>query len=128
MKKVLFFLIPFILPYYLFGQSEIKASELLGCWKNYSEENRFFKNVTVFRPCDYQSSFHKARRFRYKMLLKSNGTCSYLTIGVTDLHKMKSGKWTFNKENNQINIFNNNGKIFKRMKINHLDNSLLLIE
>ncbi|MBV7269511.1 hypothetical protein [Winogradskyella luteola] len=129
MKRILLLLVLCISPTIITSQSKIKASELIGCWKIYSEENKFYKNATVYRPCDYQSMFEKkGKRFRYKMVLESNHTCYYLTIGVSDIHKMKRGKWVFNKENGKVMIYNSKDYLIKSFKIQLLEKNLLLIQ
>lgn len=59
MKKVITLLLFLVSTNLLISQNQINKSDLIGCWKHYSEENKFFKNLIVYRPCNYKSVFEK---------------------------------------------------------------------
>jgi hypothetical protein len=107
----------------------IKQSDLMRCWKYYPEESKFFPGKTVYRPCDYDSSPSKrVIRGRFKISFRANGECSYLQIGLNDIHVMKPGKWVFNTSTNTLEIFDLEMQSINKLKVARLEHQLLLIE
>lgn len=127
MKKLIY--IVFFLGFYSSTYSQNKTidpSDLIGCWKDYSEENKFHQKSNVYRPCDYQSIFHKkGKRFRFKIHFKENGNCSYLSIGANDIHLMKPGKWIYDSTTNELEVFDLEMKSIIKYRIQRLEKQLL---
>ncbi|MGS2727939.1 hypothetical protein ACU8DI_15140 [Psychroserpens sp. BH13MA-6] len=130
MTKIISILLFFTLCNTTFGQNNsINQSDLIGCWKYYPEESKFFPDMTVYRPCDYEP-FPSKRviKGRFKMNFRTNGECSYLKIGTTDINLMKPGKWTFNSSTNELEIFDLEMNSIRRFKIVRLEKQLLGIK
>ncbi len=128
MKKISITLVLLIFQALLFSQNDIKNSDIIGCWKIYSEENKFFKNSTVYRPCDYHSIHEKKRKwYRYSIIFRNDGTCSYTSPGKNDIPKMKEGFWNYDENSSEIQILNVNNEIITAWKVKQLETDLLLI-
>lgn len=114
-------------PVVLAQDNSINESDLIGCWKSYPEENTFFRDIHVYRPCDYQSIFKskKMRRFRFRMKLSANDNSSYLKIGATDLHRMVKGRWSFDSETRHLELLNLEMKSIRKWKVMLLEHNLL---
>ena len=124
MNKFLCFLILLSSINIIIGQETlIKQSDLIGCWKFYPEESKVYPDITVYRPCNYESLPRRGMRYRFKMELLENGKCRYLKIGATDLHFMHDAKWTFEPESRILTILN--GSVIKKMKLVHIENDLI---
>jgi hypothetical protein len=130
MTKIISFLLLFSLCQTTIGQNNlIKHSDLIGCWKFYPEEKNLFPDMTVYRPCDYESFPYKRMvRGRFKLNFKANGECSYLTIGPTDINLMKPGKWTLDSSTNILEVFDLKMNLIGRYKIIKLEKRLLGIK
>ena len=130
MTKIISFLFLFALCFTAIGQNNsIKQSDLIGCWKYFPEESKFYPDMTVYRPCDY-TSFPSKRviRGRFKMNFSANGKCSYLKIGATDINTMKPGKWTLDTSTNELEIFDLEMNSIRKYKIIRLEKRLLGIK
>lgn len=99
---------------------------LIGCWTDSREENAFNSAISVYRHCDYKK--FPASRFRFKMELKADGKCSYLTAGSDDRHKKLDGTWTFNKEKSLLEIKNEKGVSVEQFILLGLKEDLMEIE
>ena len=130
MTKIISILLFFTLCNTTFGQNtSINESDLIGCWKYYPEESKFYPDIYVFRPCDYESIPSKrVIRGRFKMDLRANGKCSYLKIGVTDINTMKSGNWTYDASTNELEIFDSKMNSIRKYIVERLENRLLGIK
>ena len=130
MKNTIPFLLFFALYYNAIGQSkQIQQLDLIGCWKYYPEESKFFPDIIVYRPCDYESFSSKRNiRGRFKINFSANGKCSYLKIGAIDINVMKPGKWILNSSTNELEIFDLQMNSIRKYKIIRLEKSLLGIK
>ncbi len=125
MKKLTFLFVLF-LSLQSFGQKlDINKLDLLGCWTDSREENTI-TNISVYRPCDFKT--FPASRFRFKMDLQEDGTCSWFYLAPNNGHFMKDGTWTFNKEKKVLRIFNLNNEEVKSFIIEQVDENILKIE
>lgn len=113
-----------------YGQNNsIKQSDLIGCWKYYPEESKFYPDIFVYRHCDYESIPSKRTiRGRFKMNLKANGKCYYSSIGATDINLIKSGKWVFGSSKNELEIFDLKMNSISKFKIDRIEKRLLGIK
>ncbi len=131
MIRIISILLFFTLCNTALGQNNsINQTDLIGCWKYYPEEDIFHPNISVYRPCDYESEITKKKiqRGRFKMDLKANGDCSYLKIGVNDINLMKTGKWLYNPNTNVLEIFDLEMNSIRKFKIEKLEKRLLGIK
>ena len=108
-------------------EKSIEEAHLIGCWKFYPEESRFFPGMEVYRPCDYDF-LEKLRRFRFTIDFKRNGECKYLTLAPNDGHYMSKGTWAYDAKKRKLTIFDLNQKLVKNYKISRLENNLLCFE
>ncbi len=110
-----------------FGQKkDINSSQLIGCWTDSREENKFNKGINVYRPCNYKQ--FPASRFRFKMNLQKGNSCSYLFLAPTDGHFMKKGTWSFDKQTNALKIFDDKKKVIKQYIIYEVNKNVLKIK
>ena len=105
--------------------NSIDKYDLIGCWKYYPEENKFFPDFIVYRSCNYESIFSKPMKSRFEMNLKSNGECVYSKIGTYDFQTTSSGKWIFDATTNELKIIDSDENVFRKYKIERLDKDLL---
>jgi hypothetical protein len=125
MKNLTFLFILF-LAIQSFGQNhEINKLDVVGCWTDSSEENTN-TCIRVYRPCDFKT--FPESRFRFKMVLKKEGTCSWYYVAPNDGHFMKDGTWTFDNEKKVLKIFNMNKEEVKSFKIEQVAENILKIE
>ena len=111
----------------LFGQeSEIKQSDLIGCWTDSREENLPDSDLNIYRPCDYKE--FPFSRFRFKMDLRNDFTCSWFDLSSTDRHSMKEGKWTFDSKAHILKLFNLEGRVVKKFTIAVLNEDIMKIK
>jgi len=124
MNKSLLFLILFTFANIVFGQEKsIGQADLIGCWKYYPEEGKDYPDITVYRPCNYESLPQIGLRYRFKMELMENGKCRFLKIGANDVHLMHDAKWTFDSKSKILTIMT--GSVIKEMKLVSVENDLL---
>ncbi len=102
---------------------DIEASDLTGCWLDSREENSSESNIKIYRPCDFEGI--PPSRFRYKVILEEDLTCSWLNLSPTDGHFMTNGTWLL--KGNSISIFNDKGVEVNQFVINYIDNEVLKI-
>ena len=111
----------------LFGQeSEIKQSDLIGCWTDSREENLPESDFNIYRPCDYKT--FPFSRFRFKMDLRNDFTCSWFDLSSTDRHSMKEGKWTFDNKTHILKLLNLEGRVVKKFSIAELNQDIMIIK
>jgi len=131
MKKLNLYLIGvFVLMFLsttLLGQkSEIKTSDLIGCWTDSREENLPKSNLNIYRSCDYKE--YPFSRFRFKMDLRDDFTCSWYHLSSNDRHSMREGIWTFNNETHILTLFDLEGRIVKKFSIAELNEDIMKIK
>jgi len=111
----------------LLGQeSKINQSDLIGCWTDSREENLPDSGLNIYRPCDYKK--FPFSRFRFKMDLRKDFTCSWFHLSSSDRHGMKEGKWTFDNKTNILKIYNLEGRIEKQFLIAELNKDIMKIK
>jgi len=84
----------------------LQPDDLLGCWLDSREENVPESGIKIYRPCDYPDI--PPSRFRFRMELNKDKTCSWLTLSPTDAHYMSKGYWHM-EDGNKIVLRNNKG-------------------
>ena len=106
-------------------ESEINQTDLIGCWTDSREENLPKSELNIYRPCDYKA--FPFSRFRFKMDLRNDFTCSWFHLSSSDRHSMKEGKWTFDQQTHMLKIFNLEGKMVKEFVIAELNKEIMKI-
>ena len=110
----------------IIGQEKpIRESDLIGCWQNYPEENKFHPDFTVYRSCKYKSSLKRILRYRDIIDLKPNGICRYKKLSANDAHAMHDGKWVFDSDSSILRIMDLNGNVVKKMNLVRIEKQLL---
>lgn len=104
---------------------EVASSDLIGCWSHSYEENLNTSKNEVYRACDYKE--FPASRFRFTLELLEAGQCKWLALSPSDGHFMTEGTWKFEKTNNQLSLFNNEGALIKEYRVKGLKNKVLLL-
>jgi hypothetical protein len=126
MKFLIILIIPF-LSFNVFGQNiKINSSDLLGCWTDSREENDPQSMIYVYRPCDFKE--FPLSRFRFKMDLRNDFTCSINCLSANDAHSMQEGIWTYNEENRELKLKNGEGKEVETFIIEQVSKDLLKIK
>jgi len=102
----------------------MKSSKLLGCWTDSYEENS--DNTKIYRPCNFKS--FPISRFRFKMDLKEDGSCTYLYLAPNDAHSKKAGTWTFDEETKNFKILSTGKEVIREFVIAKVEEDVLQIK
>lgn len=100
-----------------------KSSGLVGCWSDSREEDT--DKIKTYRPCAY--SFPPSR-FRFKMDLKQDGSCSYMPLAANDKHQMKEGNWVYDQEANTLKIFSDGKELIKELHLIDVEESTMRVK
>lgn len=99
------------------AQMEITNPEIIqGCWTDSYEEKT--QDTLIFRPCEYKK--FPPSRFRFKMKLNADYTCSWYYLSPDDAHHMKEGTWNFDSDTRLLKIIDENAekiKVYKLVKV-----------
>lgn len=100
-----------------------QKSHLVKCWADSREDNIQGSGINIYRPCDFKE--FPASRFRFRMELNDNGSCSYLHLASNDAHYMAPGSWTYNEQNNHLEIWDQKGNLIRKFKVLDLQKDLM---
>ncbi|MFA6401663.1 MAG: hypothetical protein WCX31_08565 [Salinivirgaceae bacterium] len=126
MKFLIILIIPF-LSINLFSQElKINKSDLFGCWTDSREENDLQTTICVYRPCNFKE--FPLSRFRFKMDLRNDFTCSWNYLAPNDAHSMQEGTWTYNEEKTELIITNSEGEQVEKFVVEQVEKDLLKIK
>lgn len=100
-------------------------AKLMGCWLDSREENTAESGIRIFRPCDFESI--PPSRFRYRIIINDDNTCSWLTLSPNDAHFMTQGTWALETDN-KIVVMDENGVSVSSLTIDFVDDEILKIE
>ena len=125
--KSIFFISLFLISCNLVGQTKnINSIVFFGCWVDSREENEADSKISIYRPCDYKE--FPQSRFRFKMVLRPDYSCSWLYLAPNDGHKLIEGKWYFDKEKSILKILNLRGGLVKRFNIEEIEKDKMSIK
>ncbi|TSE09126.1 hypothetical protein [Aquimarina algiphila] len=97
--------------------TQLSKSDLVGCWiESFEEKNVRETSAIIYKSCK-ENSLTPKRRFRFKMELKKNQSCNYLSLVTNDAHRMLPGTWQYDSKTSTLTIKNSDNEIFKSFKI-----------
>lgn len=96
------------------------------CWTHSFEEQEDPNGTSLlFRPCEFTT--FPAARFRRTLDFDKDGTCRFLQLAPTDAHTSEAGSWSYQEQNQLIQIFDANESLILQYKLVEVaENQLLL--
>ncbi|GAA4272007.1 lipocalin family protein [Aquimarina gracilis] len=100
-------------------------SDFVGCWIESFEKQTVQKTSAIIYKSCKDNSLIPTRRFRFKMELKKNRSCDYLSLAANDAHNMRPGTWSYDSKNCILTIKNSDNEIVKSFKVIEVKNNTL---
>lgn len=104
---------------------ELNQGGIAGCWTDSREEYQHDDGFKVFRPCTYKR--FPASRFRYRMDLQADGSCTWLGLAPNDRHSMKPGTWHHDKATQTLRIKDAAGKAVHTYEVLEIRKDMLKV-
>ncbi len=98
---------------------------IYGCWQHSQEEDN---NLTfIFYKCE--SREFPASRFRNKIILNNDHSCSWMQLSPVDAHYMEKGAWNIVETIPLIKIdLLKDGKVYKQLIVKEVNEKTLILD